>query len=733
MGCFPSKKGNVMLVVVLLLGTEMSVMSISAKGSLDREVDTSSISVLSDPQVSDSLLEGLDINVNGRYGRRRVLQQEDSTNSCEFDVSFSINAITKNDVTSSISVTNNRELPTPVQVVYSFGDSTAMALETVTNALLVSKGNTDGAPIRFRSVDSIKSEASEVFKLNSKFINIDGSDSPSPMTRLDLENLNLNGAPCSLQGQNALTYNKCFNALSFFQSFNGRVPPTNIDGCTLRFCCGQIMKKETKETPTKEEEKLEAIVPAAAPESEGFSNASAAVVATGAINDTKNPKEDFQSANYQSPAVDVSPSPSPPVSDSSSETNSGSNMGPIIGAIAGVAAVLVIAAILSILFIRSRRKQRISPEKTVSSSPSSNPPGKSQKSVALRAMTGASIFSRGGGTTTGQATMEATSSYEMPCSHSISSGKVLQTAYTSNSREMDSFRQEITVLSRLRHPNIIAFLAACTIPPDICIIEELADGGSLHTRLHGPSGSSNRCRPLPLMSVLQIGIDIAHAMVYLHPNIVHRDLKSQNVLLDSDGRAKVCDFGIAKFKDRTFVSTVNGQAGTPAYMAPELFDGANVTEKVDVYSFSILLWECLTGKIPWGSIPSPMQIIYYVGVLAQRPKMPSTAPENLKLLIEDCWQTEPTARPDFKDVLSRLQKMQQDMWSDGTGTLTSLVDPEEDTEESATDDTDDEEESIATRSMSTVGPVDEVYRKASMRTQSISAHALRTCSSTKEN
>ena len=69
-------------------------------------------------------------------------------------------------------------------------------------------------------------------------------------------------------------------------------------------------------------------------------------------------------------------------------------------------------------------------------------------------------------------------------------------------------------------------------------------------------------------------------MAYLHPRIVHRDLKSQNVLLDGGGRAKVCDFGIAKFKDRTFVSTVNGQAGTPSYMSPELFDGAPVTEKV---------------------------------------------------------------------------------------------------------------------------------------------------------
>jgi serine/threonine protein kinase len=238
--------------------------------------------------------------------------------------------------------------------------------------------------------------------------------------------------------------------------------------------------------------------------------------------------------------------------------------------------------------------------------------------------------------------------------------KVLQTAYATDSREMDSFRQEIAVLSGLRHPNIVAFLAACTIPPDICIVEELAEGGSLHAKLHGVSGSENRCRPLPAGAVIRLAIDVAKAMVYLHPNIVHRDLKSQNVLLDADGRAKVCDFGIAKFKDRTFVSTVNGQAGTPAYMAPELFDGMNATEKVDVYSFAILLWECITGKVPWGHVPSPMQIIYYVGVLNQRPALPSddSVPGDLVQLIEDCWVVDPKQRPGFDEVLRRLRAMQ---------------------------------------------------------------------------
>ena len=241
--------------------------------------------------------------------------------------------------------------------------------------------------------------------------------------------------------------------------------------------------------------------------------------------------------------------------------------------------------------------------------------------------------------------------------------KVLQTACTSGSKELASFRHEVAVLSRLRHPNIIAFLAACTVPPDICIIEELAEG-SLHAKIHGIR-EHRRHTPMALRDVLSVGIDVAEAMAYLHPRIVHRDLKSQNVLLDAQGRAKVADFGIAKFKDRTFVSTQNGQAGTPAYMAPELFDGAPATEKVDVYSFAILMWEMLTGEVPWGKVPSPMQIIYYVGVLAQRPTIPPECYPPLRDLIEKCWSESPAARPPFTSILASLQKMLVDAEAGG--------------------------------------------------------------------
>merc|ERR1719245_815911 len=85
------------------------------------------------------------------------------------------------------------------------------------------------------------------------------------------------------------------------------------------------------------------------------------------------------------------------------------------------------------------------------------------------------------------------------------------------------------------------------------------------------------------VELLQYGLDIADAMAYLHPTVVHRDLKSQNVLLDSNTRAKVCDFGIAKFKNKTFLTTVNSQAGTPAYMAPELFSAGDVSESATCF------------------------------------------------------------------------------------------------------------------------------------------------------
>ncbi|KAK9867625.1 hypothetical protein WJX84_001877 [Apatococcus fuscideae] len=233
--------------------------------------------------------------------------------------------------------------------------------------------------------------------------------------------------------------------------------------------------------------------------------------------------------------------------------------------------------------------------------------------------------------------------------------KIMQSAGLGEEAQLDAFRREVQVLSALRHPHIVRLLGACLVLPHLCIVEELAMGGSLYDKLHGPPGNRINC-PLPYHQVLQVAVEVGGAMAYLHPQVVHRDLKSQNVVFGQT-KAKVCDFGIAKFKERTFISTKNAQAGTPAYMAPEMFEGHSLSEKIDVYSFGILLWECFTGEVPWSDLDSPMQVIYEVGVQKQRPPIPNSCPAELASLIGTCWDQDPAMRPAFSTILLLLKGM----------------------------------------------------------------------------
>ena len=228
-----------------------------------------------------------------------------------------------------------------------------------------------------------------------------------------------------------------------------------------------------------------------------------------------------------------------------------------------------------------------------------------------------------------------------------------------NSRELENFAQEVTVLSRLHHPHIIEFYGACLTPPHVCLVEELAVC-SLYARLHDDTCTDKNVKgpfgtPLKYDDILNIADEIADALAYLHPSVVHRDLKSQNVLLDSNGRSKVCDFGIAKFKEKTFLTTKNVQAGTPAYMAPELFRAQEASEMVDVFSFGVLLWECFTGEIPWNT-HSPLQVIFAITVEERRLPLPDSMPVFLRDLIHECWLEQPTARPKFNDILLRVRR-----------------------------------------------------------------------------
>ena len=155
--------------------------------------------------------------------------------------------------------------------------------------------------------------------------------------------------------------------------------------------------------------------------------------------------------------------------------------------------------------------------------------------------------------------------------------------------------------------------------------------------------------------------DIAAGMRYLYKSgVEHRDLKTKNVLLDSQRRrCKVTDFGLSKSEDLNTMATQatmggGGAKGTPAYMAPELLSENIFTEKGDVYAYAIVIWEVLTGEVPWTGLGYP-QIITQVLVKGSRPPLPSDgAAEDLVALMGRCWAASPDDRPAFAEITSVL-------------------------------------------------------------------------------
>uniref|UniRef100_A0A6N2LTC1 Protein kinase domain-containing protein n=1 Tax=Salix viminalis TaxID=40686 RepID=A0A6N2LTC1_SALVM len=202
---------------------------------------------------------------------------------------------------------------------------------------------------------------------------------------------------------------------------------------------------------------------------------------------------------------------------------------------------------------------------------------------------------------------------------------------------------------KVRHKNVVKFIGACTRPPSLCIITEFMSGGSMYDFLHKQQGSLN------IRSLLRVAIDVSKGMHCLHQNnIVHRDLKSANLLMDENGVAKVADFGVARVQDQSGVMTA--ETGTYRWMAPEVIEHKPYNHKADVFSFGIVLWELLTGKLPYEHLFSLQAA---VGVIQQglRPPIPSHSHPKLAELLDRCWQQDPSLRPEFSEILELLQQL----------------------------------------------------------------------------
>ncbi|XP_011032806.1 PREDICTED: serine/threonine-protein kinase CTR1-like isoform X1 [Populus euphratica] len=223
-----------------------------------------------------------------------------------------------------------------------------------------------------------------------------------------------------------------------------------------------------------------------------------------------------------------------------------------------------------------------------------------------------------------------------------------------HAERFEEFLSEVAIMKRLRHPNIVLFMGAVTQPPNLSIVMEYLSRGSLHKLLH----MNDAALILDERRCLNMAYDVAKGMNYLHqfrPPIVHRDLKSLNLLVDSTYTVKICDFGLSRSKAKTYISSTNA-AGRPEWMAPEVLRNERSNEKSDVYSFGVILWELMTLQQPWRNLKQA-QIIEAVGFMGQRLEIPSSVNPSVAALIDVCLDNEPSKRPPFSYIMETLQEL----------------------------------------------------------------------------
>ncbi|KAJ0972693.1 hypothetical protein J5N97_020652 [Dioscorea zingiberensis] len=216
------------------------------------------------------------------------------------------------------------------------------------------------------------------------------------------------------------------------------------------------------------------------------------------------------------------------------------------------------------------------------------------------------------------------------------------------------FLREVAIMKSLRHPNIVLFMGAVTQPPNLSIVTEYLSRGSLFRLLHKTGAKEI----LDEKRRLSMAFDVAKGMNYLHrrnPPIVHRDLKSPNLLVDKKYTVKVCDFGLSRLKANTFLSS-KSLAGTPEWMAPEVLRDEPSNEKSDVYSFGVILWELMTLQQPWSNL-NPAQVVAAVGFKGRRLEIPSDVNPHVARMIESCWANEPWKRPSFSNIMESLKPL----------------------------------------------------------------------------
>jgi len=222
------------------------------------------------------------------------------------------------------------------------------------------------------------------------------------------------------------------------------------------------------------------------------------------------------------------------------------------------------------------------------------------------------------------------------------------------------FRKELKIMRTLRHPNIVEFLGACVEPNRMCIVTEYLANGSLEDVLER---NAKRKKRISIKRIVALAKDIARGLNWLHhKGIIHRDLKTANILVDSSGKGKLADFGLSHIKSSSGdpICGTYGVVGTPCYMAPEVLQKNPYGVKADIFSFAIVLCEMILGKYPYDNEPESTATFEKAIVSGLRPDVPACIPA-MQNLIVSCWAENPDDRPAMDQIMDALERMEQDL------------------------------------------------------------------------
>ncbi|XP_045465300.1 raf homolog serine/threonine-protein kinase Raf [Harmonia axyridis] len=222
--------------------------------------------------------------------------------------------------------------------------------------------------------------------------------------------------------------------------------------------------------------------------------------------------------------------------------------------------------------------------------------------------------------------------------------------------QLQAFKNEVAVLRKTRHVNILLFMG-CVSKPQLAIVTQWCESSSLYKHLHVLETK------FPLFTLIEIGRQTAQGMDYLHAkNIIHRDLKSNNIFLHEDLTVKIGDFGLATAKTRWAGSQQFHQpTGSILWMAPEVIrmqEDNPYSFQSDVYAFGIVMFEMLALQLPYSHINNKDQILFMVGRGYLKPdltKLRSDTPTALRRLLEDCIKFDRDERPLFRQNHASLE------------------------------------------------------------------------------